>query len=135
MQKPAQPPRRSFPYTDRPPTLTEPLPYLEFLSLEADARAVLTDSGGVQEETTYLDVPCFTLRDNTERPVTVRAGTNTVLGLEPARIDDILPALTQPKTLTEPQLMWDGHAAQRVGTVICGATSNKTLAASMTARD
>ena len=57
--------------------LTEPVSYLEFLSLEADARAVLTDSGGVQEETTYLDVPCFTLRDSTERPVTVRAGTNT----------------------------------------------------------
>jgi UDP-N-acetylglucosamine 2-epimerase (non-hydrolysing) len=69
--------------------LTEPLRYLDFLSLEADAAAVLTDSGGVQEETTYLGVPCFTLRDNTERPVTVRAGTNTLLGLAPERIRDI----------------------------------------------
>ena len=62
-------------------TILEPLGYLEFLSLEADARAVLTDSGGVQEETTYLGVPCFTLRASTERPVTVGVGTNTLLGL------------------------------------------------------
>ena len=69
--------------------LSEPVGYLDFLSLEADAAAVLTDSGGIQEETTYLGVPCFTLRDNTERPVTVRAGTNTLLGLDPARIAEI----------------------------------------------
>ena len=66
--------------------LVDPVGYLDFLSLEADAAAVLTDSGGIQEETTYLGVPCFTLRDNTERPVTVRAGTNTLLGLAPERI-------------------------------------------------
>ena len=69
--------------------LIEPLGYLDFLSLLADARAVLTDSGGIQEETTYLGIPCFTLRDNTERPVTVTAGTNTLLGLEPAAIAKI----------------------------------------------
>jgi len=69
--------------------LLEPVGYLEFLSLQADAAGVLTDSGGVQEETTYLGVPCFTLRDNTERPVTVRAGTNTLLGLDPSRIAEI----------------------------------------------
>ena len=103
--------------------LTEPVSYLEFLSLEADARAVLTDSGGVQEETTYLGVPCFTLRDNTERPVTVRAGTNTLLGLDPERIDDILTALEQPKTVAEPPPMWDGRAARRVAEVICETTS------------
>ena len=73
--------------------MLDPVGYLDFLSLEADAAAVLTDSGGVQEETTYLGVPCFTLRDNTERPVTIRAGTNTLLGLDPARIADILAAL------------------------------------------
>ncbi len=72
--------------------LIDPVGYLDFLSLEADAAAVLTDSGGIQEETTYLGVPCFTLRDNTERPVTVRAGTNTLLGLAPKRIAEI-PAL------------------------------------------
>jgi UDP-N-acetylglucosamine 2-epimerase (non-hydrolysing) len=99
--------------------LTEPVSYLEFLSLEADARAVLTDSGGVQEETTYLGVPCFTLRENTERPVTVRAGTNTLLGLEPERIDEIMPALERPTPAIEPPPLWDGHAAERVGTIIC----------------
>ena len=73
--------------------LTEPLGYLDFLSLLADAGAVLTDSGGIQEETTYLGIPCFTLRDNTERPVTIRAGTNTLLGLDPAAIAGIPAAL------------------------------------------
>jgi UDP-N-acetylglucosamine 2-epimerase (non-hydrolysing) len=100
----------------------DPVGYLEFLSLQADAAAVLTDSGGVQEETTYLDVPCFTLRDNTERPVTVRAGTNTLLGLEPARIADILPALGAVRGSHQPPPQgWDGHAAERVAAVICGA--------------
>jgi UDP-N-acetylglucosamine 2-epimerase (non-hydrolysing) len=103
--------------------LTEPVSYLEFLSLEADARAVLTDSGGVQEETTYLAVPCFTLRANTERPVTVRAGTNTVLGLEPERIDDILPILAQPKVVSEPPALWDGRAAERVADVLTRSRS------------
>lgn len=101
--------------------LTEPVSYLEFLSLEADARAVLTDSGGVQEETTYLGVPCFTLRENTERPVTVRAGTNTLLGLEPARIADILPMLERVKTVVEPPPLWDGRAAERVGDIVACA--------------
>ncbi len=103
----------------------EPVSYLEFLSLENDARAVLTDSGGVQEETTYLGVPCFTLRDNTERPVTVRSGTNTLLGLEPERIDDILPSLARPKTISKPPDLWDGNAAGRVGDVICGTATNQ----------
>jgi UDP-N-acetylglucosamine 2-epimerase (non-hydrolysing) len=98
--------------------LIEPLSYLEFLSLEADARAVLTDSGGVQEETTYLGVPCFTLRENTERPVTVRAGTNTLLGLDPARIDDLLTALAHPKAVHEPPSLWDGRAAERVAGIL-----------------
>src|SRR3954452_5406245 len=75
--------------------LADPLGYVDFLSLIADALAVLTDSGGIQEETTYLGIPCFTLRDNTERPVTIRAGTNTPLGLDPAAIAGI------PQTLVE----------------------------------
>ena len=100
----------------------DPIGYLEFLSLEADARAVLTDSGGVQEETTFLGVPCFTLRDNTERPVTVRAGTNTLLGLNPARIPDILPALGRASSPRHPAPEgWDGHAAERLADVVCGA--------------
>jgi UDP-N-acetylglucosamine 2-epimerase (non-hydrolysing) len=99
--------------------LTEPVGYLDFLSLMADARAVLTDSGGIQEETTYLGVPCFTLRDNTERPVTIRAGTNTLLGLEPAAIGTIPAALaTERPAPSEPPPGWDGHAAERVAEVV-----------------
>ncbi len=102
--------------------LTDPIGYLDFLSLEADAGAVLTDSGGIQEETTYLGVPCFTLRDNTERPVTVRAGTNTILGLEPERIAKI-PQLLEQTPAAPPSdrpHLWDGRAAERVADVIAG---------------
>jgi UDP-N-acetylglucosamine 2-epimerase (non-hydrolysing) len=109
--------------------LIEPVSYLEFLSLEADAAAVLTDSGGVQEETTYLGVPCFTLRDNTERPVTVRAGTNTLLGLEPAHIVDILPSLARAKTATDPPPLWDGRSAERVADVLRTAGREAVLSA------
>jgi UDP-N-acetylglucosamine 2-epimerase (non-hydrolysing) len=104
--------------------LIEPVSYLQFLSLEADARAVLTDSGGVQEETTYLGIPCFTLRDNTERPVTVSDGTNILLGLAPERIDDILPLLAEPRTVTQPPPLWDGQAAQRVATAVLDSRLN-----------
>jgi UDP-N-acetylglucosamine 2-epimerase (non-hydrolysing) len=101
--------------------LLEPVGYLEFLSLQADAAAVLTDSGGVQEETTYLGVPCFTLRDNTERPVTVRAGTNTLLGLDPSRIAEISASLAGMNGSRRPAPPgWDGHAAERLAAVICG---------------
>ena len=66
--------------------LVDPLPYLDFVQLMANARCVLTDSGGIQEETTALGVPCLTLRENTERPITVSRGTNRVIGVEPAAI-------------------------------------------------
>jgi UDP-N-acetylglucosamine 2-epimerase (non-hydrolysing) len=98
--------------------LIEPVSYLDFLSLEADARAVLTDSGGVQEETTYLGVPCFTLRENTERPITVRAGTNVLLGLDPAGINEIGPGLMRSRKPCEPPPLWDGQAATRVADAI-----------------
>ena len=99
--------------------LTEPLGYLDFLSLLADAGAVLTDSGGIQEETTYLGIPCFTLRANTERPVTVSAGTNTLLGLDPAAIAGIPAALAARRRRSrEPPPLWDGHAAERIADVI-----------------
>jgi UDP-N-acetylglucosamine 2-epimerase (non-hydrolysing) len=103
-------------------TLTDPVGYLDFLSLEADAAAVLTDSGGIQEETTYLGIPCFTLRDNTERPVTVRAGTNTLLGLKPERIAEIPDRLSQrpPDADVNPPAKWDGRAAERVADVLAG---------------
>ena len=99
--------------------LCEPLGYVDFLSLLADAGAVLTDSGGIQEETTYLGVPCFTLRDNTERPVTIRAGTNTLLGLDPAAIAGIPAALAQrPEAPPQPPPLWDGQAAERIADVL-----------------
>jgi UDP-N-acetylglucosamine 2-epimerase (non-hydrolysing) len=83
---------------------------------------VLTDSGGIQEETTFLGVPCFTLRDNTERPVTVRAGTNTLLGLDPERIAEI-PALLASRDRNpspQPPPKWDGRAAERIADVVAG---------------
>jgi len=99
--------------------LTEPLGYLDFLSLLADAGAVLTDSGGIQEETTYLGIPCLTLRANTERPITITAGTNTLLGLDPAAIAQIPQALSQrPAKRPVPPPLWDGHAAERIAEVV-----------------
>jgi UDP-N-acetylglucosamine 2-epimerase (non-hydrolysing) len=101
--------------------LTEPLGYLDFLSLVADAGAVLTDSGGIQEETTYLGVPCFTLRDNTERPVTIRAGTNTLLGLDPSAISGIPASLDgRGSRQLEPPPLWDGRASERIADVVAG---------------
>jgi UDP-N-acetylglucosamine 2-epimerase (non-hydrolysing) len=99
--------------------LIEPVGYVEFLSLVAGSVGVLTDSGGIQEETTYLGVPCFTLRANTERPITVSMGTNTLLGLDPARIADV-PALLAEARQREAQVppLWDGHAAQRIVDVL-----------------
>jgi UDP-N-acetylglucosamine 2-epimerase (non-hydrolysing) len=96
--------------------LLDPVGYLDFLSLEADAAGVLTDSGGIQEETTYLGVPCFTLRDNTERPVTIRAGTNTLLGLDPARIAEIPELLVARgrRQRQDPPPLWDGNASERI---------------------
>ncbi len=99
--------------------LTEPFGYLDFLSLLTDARAVLTDSGGIQEETTYLGVPCFTMRANTERPVTVELGTNTLLGLDPGAIAEIPAALAdRPPERREPPPLWDGHAAERIADIL-----------------
>jgi UDP-N-acetylglucosamine 2-epimerase (non-hydrolysing) len=99
--------------------VTEPLGYLDFLGLTADARLVLTDSGGIQEETTVLGVPCLTLRDNTERPATVTHGTNRIVGSDP----DVIRAEVQ-KILAggEPQGripdLWDGQAARRIADVL-----------------
>jgi UDP-N-acetylglucosamine 2-epimerase (non-hydrolysing) len=96
--------------------LLEPMGYLDFLALVAGAAGVLTDSGGLQEETTFLRVPCLTLRDNTERPITVEMGTNVLLGLEPSRIYDVPELLSGASARTAAQIppMWDGHAAERI---------------------
>jgi UDP-N-acetylglucosamine 2-epimerase (non-hydrolysing) len=102
--------------------LIEPLGYVEFLGLLADAAGVLTDSGGIQEETTYLGIPCFTLRDNTERPITVQRGTNSLLGLAPERIAEVpaLIAAARERAADVPPL-WDGHAASRLVDVLAEA--------------
>jgi UDP-N-acetylglucosamine 2-epimerase (non-hydrolysing) len=96
-------------------TTTTPLGYLDFLGLVADAALVLTDSGGLQEETTALEVPCLTLRESTERPITVTVGSNTVVGTDPVRIVSATAAILEGRTPrgTLPPL-WDGHAAERI---------------------
>jgi UDP-N-acetylglucosamine 2-epimerase (non-hydrolysing) len=97
--------------------LTNPLPYRAFLSLQTGAAAVVTDSGGIQEETTALGVPCFTLRDNTERPVTVTNGTNIILGLDPDRIREI-PSLMRMRHKNAVPPLWDGLAGRRAAGAI-----------------
>ena len=95
----------------------DPQPYLEFNHLVRHARAVITDSGGITEETTWLGVPCFTLRDCTERPETIDLGTNELLGTDPARIGPALDRLFEhgPKAGRIPPL-WDGRAGERIAT-------------------
>jgi UDP-N-acetylglucosamine 2-epimerase (non-hydrolysing) len=106
--------------------LTEPLPYTPFLSLQTGAAAVVTDSGGIQEETTALGIPCFTLRDRTERPVTVTHGTNVVLGMNPARLAEIPRLLGEPHPSLVPPL-WDGQAGRRAGAAILAFLHAQTL--------
>jgi UDP-N-acetylglucosamine 2-epimerase (non-hydrolysing) len=99
--------------------VVEPLPYVEFISLVADSRLVLTDSGGIQEETTVLGVPCLTLRDSTERPVTVRLGTNQLVGVEPeAAIAAAEGVLSGPPASHSVPPLWDGRAAERIAQIL-----------------
>ena len=90
----------------------EPVGYLEFLSLQAGAGAVVTDSGGVQEETSALGVSCYTFRPNTERPITLTHGTNMLLGDDPSEIAEVRVSTHEPTPSAIP--LWDGHAAERV---------------------
>jgi UDP-N-acetylglucosamine 2-epimerase (non-hydrolysing) len=97
--------------------LIEPLGYLDFLRLYSGARLVLTDSGGIQEETTALGIPCLTLRENTERPITVLMGTNMVVGTDTERITRAaLAALAAPTDKGQARVppLWDGHTADRI---------------------
>jgi UDP-N-acetylglucosamine 2-epimerase (non-hydrolysing) len=105
-----------------------PAGYLDFLALQASARLVLTDSGGVQEETTALGVPCVTLRENTERPITVEEGTNVLAGREPDRIVRIVRrVLDDPPEPRRPAL-WDGRAGERIARVLGeGGTARERL--------
>jgi UDP-N-acetylglucosamine 2-epimerase (non-hydrolysing) len=103
--------------------LLQPAPYLEFLGLQARAQVVITDSGGIQEETTYLGVPCLTVRDNTERPITVEAGTNVLVGRDTKKIrseiESVLAGRAKQGTLPP---LWDGHASDRIAAVIAAGT-------------
>jgi UDP-N-acetylglucosamine 2-epimerase (non-hydrolysing) len=94
----------------------EPVGYLDFLGLEAGAGAIVTDSGGVQEEACAFGIPCFTLRANTERPVTISQGTNTLLGEDPAPIVDIRPGAEERRPAEIDG--WDGRAGERVAAVL-----------------
>jgi UDP-N-acetylglucosamine 2-epimerase (non-hydrolysing) len=95
--------------------LMEPLSYLDFLALQQHAIVVVTDSGGIQEETTYLGIPCVTVRDNTERPVTVTVGTNVLVGRDMVRLQAEITAVLagRAKKGSIPDL-WDGHAGERI---------------------
>lgn len=99
--------------------LMEPLPYLDFLGLQTRAAVVITDSGGIQEETTYLGTPCLTVRENTERPITVTQGTNTLVGRDLQRlrveVERILAGSGKEGRIPP---LWEGQAAQRIAQVI-----------------
>lgn len=99
--------------------LLDPMPYLEFLGLQTQAHIVITDSGGIQEETTYLGVPCFTVRENTERPVTITSGSNTLVGRDLQRLEhEVQRVLSGAWTNGKRPALWDGHAAERIAAVV-----------------
>ncbi len=99
--------------------MTDPLGYLDFLRLMADARFVMTDSGGIQEETTALGVPCLTMRDNTERPITVEEGTNTLVGRDPDVIlAEARKLLAGSSRAGRVPALWDGAASARIVDVL-----------------
>jgi UDP-N-acetylglucosamine 2-epimerase (non-hydrolysing) len=99
--------------------LTDPKPYLEFLALQRRATVVITDSGGIQEESTFLNVPCLTVRENTERPVTIELGTNQLLGrdldlLRTVMRTEMLKIAAGQRKVAKPIPLWDGRAAERI---------------------
>ena len=116
---------REFGYDIKNPNLiiSEPLGYLDFLYLLSEAKMVLTDSGGIQEETNILHVPCLTLRDNTERPETVEARSNIVVGVEPRNVIEKVDELLHNKAIYEqmknsPIMFGDGHASERITDIV-----------------
>jgi UDP-N-acetylglucosamine 2-epimerase (non-hydrolysing) len=101
--------------------VVDPLPYVDFLALQSRATVVITDSGGIQEETTYLGVPCLTVRENTERPITVSLGTNVLVGRDPQKLRTELALILagKGKKGTVPPL-WDGKAGERIAALLAG---------------
>src|SRR5205085_7201011 len=111
--------------------LVAPLGYLDFLRLYSGAALVLTDSGGIQEETTALGIPCLTLRENTERPVTVETGTNRVVGRDPARIVREAESALARRRSGEPSRLpplWDGETADRILDALLERTNDAAVA-------
>ncbi len=102
--------------------LLEPLPYVEFIGLQRRAAVVITDSGGIQEETTFLGIPCLTVRENTERPITISLGTNQLVGRNLQKLRDSAEAILQqklsPQEERNPVPLWDGRAAERIARII-----------------
>ena len=98
----------------------DPLGYLDFLKLTSGAQAVLTDSGGLQEETTILRIPCLTLRENTERPVTITVGTNRLVGMDPARIVAAFRDVASAPRPGQAPPLWDGRSADRIVAILAG---------------
>lgn len=105
--------------------LLDPQPYLVFLALQRDAAVVITDSGGIQEETSFLGVPCLTMRENTERPITLTKGTNILVGRDIARMrHEVERILAGNKKTSVPIPLWDGHAAERIADVVASLAAN-----------
>jgi len=106
-----------------------PLGYLQFLHLQSESVLVITDSGGIQEETTVLGIPCLTVRENTERPITVSEGTNTLVGLNPMMLrraaEKILSGRSKAGRIPR---LWDGHAAERIVNILCERLRGRTRA-------
>jgi UDP-N-acetylglucosamine 2-epimerase (non-hydrolysing) len=113
----------------------DPVSYVDFIALMDGATAVLTDSGGVQEETTFLGVPCFTLRATTERPVTISHGTNRLLGLDPAKIAEIRDGVAAVRRPASAPPLWDGNAAPRIAAILAHDLAADTDATSALTRD
>src|SRR5579872_1196873 len=107
--------------------LLDPLPYLEFIGLQRRAAMVITDSGGIQEETTFLGIPCLTVRENTERPITISLGTNQLVGRDLKKLraaaEEIFPR-DSPTSAHKPVPFWDGHAAERIARIIVRGTTD-----------
>lgn len=114
-----------------PLIFTDPLPYLAMLSLVDASRIVLTDSGGLQEETTALRVPCLTLRENTERPITVELGSNRLVGWRSDAIEEAVEkVLSGPERYGQVPELWDGHAAERIAVHVKEVLAKDKIAAS-----
>jgi UDP-N-acetylglucosamine 2-epimerase (non-hydrolysing) len=110
--------------------LTEPLAYMDFLALQQHAAVVITDSGGIQEETTYLGVPCVTVRENTERPVTITCGTNVLIGRDMGHMcQEVDRILRRPNLDHSIPPLWDGRASERIADVVTGKVLGRSYAA------